>query len=536
MCGNRTSPTWYAIALVVSWAIIGAATPALAQYQAQRRGPAPQGDYASQGEVEQTAAWNDRPTASASSRSLYAKQGQFAARTTNYSPAWRVHPKVRQPQTAGRAAQQGAVRQVRHQQEVLEPPFDDDEGAAPLMEEIPAQQPASQAPALRQESIEAEPGQVAPRNNTRRGPTVAPPRIEEEIAPGVERYEELPAPRGSHRPQSDFDYEMTEQYGPAPDEYGEDGMSSCPECGQTGEYCECGPPDVCSDTWPCWHARRQWRNFRLFGGGWDLGCPWNWWDELSIFVGPQSFKGPLDQGQNGNFGFHDGINWGGPLWHYHGVGFQLGAQGVHSNFAGDNVNGGSDDNRNQVFATAGIFARAPGNHGWQIGVAFDWLDDNYYVDVSLNQLRAELSYVTFCGREIGAWIASSSKTDADEATGIEYDVTNMYAFYYRRCVPATGGEGRIWGGGTDDGNGLIGADFHVPLSNRWSMTGAVNYIIPQDGAGPEGLNEEAWALTVNLVWYPFRARTGHPGNNGPYRPLFNVADNTMFIVDREVGE
>ncbi|MDZ4782841.1 MAG: DUF6666 family protein [Planctomycetia bacterium] len=519
MCGKRTSPARIAVALFLGCALSGAAAPAVAQQ---------------------------------SSRSIYAKQGQFAARTTNYSPAWRVHPKVRQPGPVARTAQQGGVRQARHQQEVLEPPFADDESGVPSFEdsapaeEIPAAQPTLSPRATAQEpvyevapSYETAPQTVAPRaaprNNGRRSPTLAPPRMENEIAPGAGRYEQLPAPRGVQRVQPDFDYEITEQYGPEEyveeGEYYDDGMSSCPDCGQVGNYCECGPPNVCDDSWPCWHARQQWRNFRLFGGGWDIGCPWNWWDELSLSFGPHSFKGPLDQGQNGNFGFQEAVNWGGPLSHCRGIGFQLGAQGVQSNFAGDAVNGGSDDNRNQVFATAAIFARAPNNHGWQIGVAFDWLEDDYYVDVSLNQVRAELGYVTFCGSEVGAWITSSSDSTEDVDTGILYEATDMYAFYFRQCMPS-GGEGRIWGGGTGDGNGLVGADFRVPLTNRWSLNGAVNYVIPQDGTGQDGLNQEAFGMTMNLVWYPFRPRTGPPCNNGPYRPLFNVADNNMFMVDR----
>lgn len=508
----------------------------------------------------------------ANSRSLYAKRGEFASRTTDYVPAWKVHPKVRPPRVAARDRQ---VEQARYQGEVLQPPFGDNQqvqqpAAEPFDSGIPTEdEPIEEAPTTTQapppttrqfeapepQSAPAEqpPVRQAPRRNGRQGPTLAPPPPEEVMSPRGRAYEEVPAPRGAPRLRPDFNYGVTEEYGYPPEEYGEyvegeydeyggeyggeygDAYSSpCPDCGQFGEACRCGPPDVCDDTWPCWHARRQWRGFRLFGGGWDIGCPWNWWDELSLFAGPHSFKGPLDQGRNGNFGIQEGLNWGGPLWHLHGIGFQLGAQGVQSDFSGYNVNGDSDDNRNQVFATAGIFARAPNNHGWQLGVAFDWLQDNYYVDVSLDQVRAELSYVTFCGSEIGGWIASSSTTDDDEQTGVTYEVTDLYALFFRQRV-ASGGEGRIWGGGTGDGNGLVGADFRVPLNNRWALAGAVNYIIAQDGAGGEGLQEEAWGLTVNLVWHPFRPRCG-ASNNGPYRPLLNVADNTTFMVDREASQ
>jgi len=544
MCRIRKTPATFKLALMLGFTC--AATTATGQYRAQHHGSAPQGESAYY--EWESGERNDQ--GGPPSRSLYARQGQFASRTSDYTPAWRVHPNVRPSQS--RTASRGGVRQVRHQQEVLEPPFgDDDSGVPPFddapIEAAPAEQVPTLAPAIEPEESSAPVTteevapvpRVAPPANGRRAPTPTAPRGQQPASPRTQRYEEIPPPPSTPRPQQDFEYEMTDEYaGESFEEGGEyydDGTSACPECGQFGEYCECGPPHVCNDTWPCWHARRQWRHFRLFGGGWDIGCPWNWWDELSVSFGPHAFKGPLDQGQNGNFGFQEAVNWGGPLWHCHGIGYQLGAQGVHSNFAGDNVNGGNDDNRNQVFVTAGLFARAPGGHGWQVGVVFDWLEDDYYVDVALSQLRAELSYVTFCGSELGAWIASSSESDTDETTGVSYEVTDMYALFFRHCMP-TGGEGRIWGGGTADGNGLVGADFRVPLNNRWSLSGAVNYVIPQDGANTEGLNQEAWGITMNLVWHPFRSRSGPQGHNGPYRPLFSVADNNMFMVDRELTE
>jgi len=503
-----------------------------------------------------------------SSRSLYAKQGQFAARTTNYSPAWKVHPKVRPQQGGG---QGHPVRQARYQGEVLEPPFTDEEPTGPPIEEydpgIPTETEAepietppvrqapverpTEAPIIRQAPASRAPSQPTPaaRPNGGQRPTRAPAPPEVVGTPRGRAMEEIRAPHGVPRPQPDFDYEMTDEYGHPieeyggeyvedeyggyVDEYGGEYGSSCPDCGQGVDYCQC-PPNVCDDTWPCWHARRQWRNFRLFGGGWDIGCPWNWWDELTLFGGAHSFKGPLDQGRNGNFGIQEGINWGGPLWHCKGIGFQIGAQGVQSNFAGYDVNGVTDDSRSQVFGTAGVFARAPNCHGWQLGVTFDWLRDNYYVDVSLDQVRAELSYVTFCGTELGAWIASSSKTDVDESTGVTYEATDMYALFLRHNT-AIGGEGRIWGGATGPGDGLLGADFRVPLTSRWALAGAVNYIIPQDGAGPVGLVEESWALTLNFVWHPFRARNGSTGNS-QYTPLMSVADNTMFMTRTATDE
>ena len=57
---------------------------------------------------------------------------------------------------------------------------------------------------------------------------------------------------------------------------------------------------------------------------------------LSIFGGVQGFRTPADVSHSGNFGFHEGLNYGGPLgdpWEY--LGFQVGADDAQSNFTGD---------------------------------------------------------------------------------------------------------------------------------------------------------------------------------------------------------
>ena len=41
---------------------------------------------------------------------------------------------------------------------------------------------------------------------------------------------------------------------------------------------------------------------------------------------------------------------------------------------------------------------------------------------------------------------------------------------------------------------------------------------------------ESWGLVIQLVWYP--GQNAKCQQQNPYRPMFNVADNSLFMVDR----
>jgi len=318
------------------------------------------------------------------------------------------------------------------------------------------------------------------------------------------------------------------------DDFGDDLFPTPDDCGECGHCGECSDSLVDGDYGLiCPSCYRRWRNFHPLRGGWDCGCPWNWSDELSIFAGTQSFEGPLDLGQNGNFGFHSGLNWAGPLWHRNFIGYQMGVRGVFSDFSGADVAGVRQSSRSQLFVTGGLFFRAPCNHGWQFGVVWDWMQDDYYVDPSLQQMRSQLSYLTFCGHEIGFWTSIASDDNRGDAFGNRFQSLDLYGFFYRYNSPG-GSEGRLWGGATDDGDGMLGADFRVPFSLRWSLAGGVNYVIPEQSRHSLGPSEEAWGMSISLVWHPFREKGDCSSNRGQYRPMFDVADNNVFIVGRDL--
>jgi hypothetical protein len=257
--------------------------------------------------------------------------------------------------------------------------------------------------------------------------------------------------------------------------------------------------------------------------------------EASVFGGTQAYKGPLDLGINGNFGFNEGFNLGGALIPFPrcGLGYQVGARWTQSDLSGTVFNSSA---REQVFLTAGLFHRAYRGHGLQWGVAYDWLTDNFYQKHTVAQIRTEFSFLHSCGHEFGFAGNFSAKDD-----DVTFDIlglalvnapvvpTDMYTLFYRHTT-RYGGQGRLWGGATDQSLAIIGADFRVPMSNRCDLVGGFNYILPDEGQDNNGSADESWNLSMNIVFYFGRTKEGI--HNTPFRPLFNVADNGNVMMQR----
>ncbi len=275
----------------------------------------------------------------------------------------------------------------------------------------------------------------------------------------------------------------------------------------------------------------------IYGGESEMfayGRPWHWMDNLWLFGGVVGFKGPIDQGMNGNFGFQEGVNYAIPLSYHRSITAQVGARFTQSNFSGSEMD---DETRHQSFFTAGVFRRV--DHGWQLGAAFDWLKDDFYSELDVHQLRAELSWVSSCGNEFGVMAAISTADDQPEenmaAPEEFFEVNDQFAAFLRFPFER-GGDGRIFAGATSDRDGILGADLTVPINARWSLQTAATYLIPEESStanvGVPGHVGETWGLSIGLVWYP-----GHCPVEGynPFRPLFNVADNTSMLIDRRAN-
>ncbi len=101
----------------------------------------------------------------------------------------------------------------------------------------------------------------------------------------------------------------------------------CSHCGADGE--ECDSCDQCGEA-DCGRCGKSCDfGYELFNG---QCC--HLFRDLSVFVGGDAFKGPLDYGRNGNFGLNQGLNLAGPLGDPWGCGYQIGANVVESDFSG----------------------------------------------------------------------------------------------------------------------------------------------------------------------------------------------------------
>ena len=271
-------------------------------------------------------------------------------------------------------------------------------------------------------------------------------------------------------------------------------------------------------------------------------------DNLELSAGVQGFTGPANRGGTGSFGFNEAINWGTPFPVFDDcLGVQLGARATQSNLSGAEF---TDTSRTQMFVTGGLFRRV--DLGLQGGLVFDYLNDSWYRQVSLAQLRGELSWVFNCHDDLGFWFTASNRsTTADSVlrqtvvqAGVptvqvstvseSWRATDLYAFFYRRALgECRDGEARIFGGFTGQSDGLLGIDARLPLSETWAVEGNLIYLAPNQGTGiglDAGHSQESWNLGINLVWTPGR-RWSQPGSEY-YRPLLPVAHNGVFMMDR----
>jgi hypothetical protein len=230
-----------------------------------------------------------------------------------------------------------------------------------------------------------------------------------------------------------------------------------------------------------------------------------------------------------------------PFWNAVGLGWQIGARAVQTNFEQPVISDGSGsfsgNSRQQVFVTTGFFTRAFEGRGLQGGAVYDYLGDSYFENIDVAQIRGELSYV-WGYHELGFWGAFNAReqiggfSPSVRSTGVASTVDLYTAFYRLHFGDAN--EARIWGGASGNGQGVVGSTIRAPMSRSLAMEGNFTYLLPDKSQTVElspissvTFAPSAWNLSVNLVWYPAgRARRSLAS---PYRPLFDVADNGSMI-------
>lgn len=257
------------------------------------------------------------------------------------------------------------------------------------------------------------------------------------------------------------------------------------------------------------------------------------WD---LFTGKQGFKGPVDQGVNGDFGFHVGANWAFPLVDRWGLGYQIGGNLVLSDFEGHS--GPLEHRRSQFFVTSGLFHRAVCGNGLQGGAVLDYLRDDFYIQMDMVQIRAEVSYL-YCYHEVGFWGAFHTNTSThlgsfspdEPLETFSFQANNQYNLFYRYQF-CNGTFCRTWMGLSGHGDGIFGSDATVYISQRLGLVATYNYLLPRNDPTIPNNVKESWNLTISMVWYPgYRCPDSW---HNPYRPLFYVADNG-WMLQREAN-
>ena len=258
--------------------------------------------------------------------------------------------------------------------------------------------------------------------------------------------------------------------------------------------------------------------------------------DLQFELGVQGFTGPPNLGASSSFGFQQSVNFGMRLPIFRGrIGWQIGVRTLQSNLDGAQF---STDRRNQTFFTTGLFRRACAR-GWQWGLVVDLVNDDWYEETTIRQVRGEIGWRLSACQDWGYWF----NFGGDEDTTLQPDILtprppgttldhweplDLHAIYYRSQIGRiSGSQFRCFLGFSGESDGLLGIDTNLPIGGRWGIRSNFTYLVPDQSAGEGGYENEAWNLGIALTW-----NLRGPTRPGRFAPLFNVADNGTFIVDR----
>lgn len=261
-------------------------------------------------------------------------------------------------------------------------------------------------------------------------------------------------------------------------------------------------------------------------------------DNVQLGLGIQGFKNPLNRDQDGSFGFNGSANLGLHLNRLSCGLFsgQIGFRSVQSNFSGSSF---SNENRDQLFVTAGLFRRV--DYGLQGGLAFDYLNENWYTQITMTQLRGELSWVGHQGNTLGFRFARGLKSDdgdsiletsggSSSTINESWGINDQYRFFFRKAVGQSDGNLDFSVGYTEDSQNLFGVDFNIPLRSETArIYGGFTYLASQNNILASVDNQEAWNISFGLHFTP----RWRQGGSRYHQPLFEVADNGSFQVNRE---
>lgn len=259
-------------------------------------------------------------------------------------------------------------------------------------------------------------------------------------------------------------------------------------------------------------------------------------DNLSLFVGPDGSKQPQDLGINANMGIRFAANLGLPLHERSNLGMQVGMAVNLSDAAVhvlDQVEGTS--RRTQTYLTLGVFQRT--TQKWNWGAGYDVLFQNYYDSFQLGQWRGQVGYSLTDRNEVGAWFAKSAQGSDGEMGGTPVRLDSISQINgYTRITWTNWAQTAVWVGvasghhnvvwvfpdNSRDSHTLVyGADLFVPLSDRFALTGAANFLTPTSTGTVDAY--------LGVAFYPGKGAFRAVRNT--FAPLLSVANNPSFSVN-----
>ncbi|MCA9751871.1 MAG: hypothetical protein KC591_06745 [Gemmatimonadetes bacterium] len=256
---------------------------------------------------------------------------------------------------------------------------------------------------------------------------------------------------------------------------------------------------------------------------------------LSLFAGLDGSKQPQDLGINANMGGRFAVDTGFALWKSGGLGLHVGAGANFSDAAVhvlDQIEGTS--RRTQYYGSVGLFQTA-GSLRWAAG--YDYQHNSYYDDFRLAQFRGRIGYAVTPHNELGVWGTASLRDDVGTMgdTEVTLQPIQQVNAFLRHTWPSRAWTS-VWGGyaaghdnvvwvlppDTRDKNVFVyGADLFMPLSDRFAMTGAANFLTPTATGTVDA--------HLGLTFYPGGGVFGPDAR--PFAPVQTTANNATFSVD-----
>jgi hypothetical protein len=268
----------------------------------------------------------------------------------------------------------------------------------------------------------------------------------------------------------------------------------------------------------------------------DSGMPPAALRNLSLFAGLDGSKQPQDLGINANMGGRFAADMGLPLVPRAGLGLHLGLAADVSDAAVhvlDQIEGTS--RRTQAYATVDVFQRTSARFTWALG--YDFEHEWYYDHLQLGQVRGQAGYGVSKTNELGVWFAKSASGDDGVmgSTPVHLEPITQVNGYLRHTWPsfarttvwagfASGHDNVVWVLPPDSRNRdvfVYGADLHMPLSDRFAITGAANFLTPTATGTVDA--------HLGLTFYPGGAVLR--AEPDAFAPVMTVANNPTFSVD-----